>query len=245
MNNRIKLFYIALIILLVNLLPSISGEETVYIRNPTSVSSIITVNKDFSINFQLTYLFINSLNQPVRVEYYFPVINYPGEGFDIYATNSSALASTVNGTVYEYNTTLQPYSDGGVVFEWFTPESDNNPSDDIYKLDWGTFAEQEKLLESSIEIRLPLQKGGFEYLVEPVNYSTPPKNQDRIGEHLILYWGEELQQAIHLEYTYGFNLNEFIYRHPLEMMFVAGFIGVFLTIMVEKLIVKYRKTNKK
>ena len=82
MSNRYRFLHIILIILIINLLPSISGEETVYIENPTSVSSIITVNSNFSINFQLTYLFINSLNQPAKVKYYFPIVNYP-KGFDI------------------------------------------------------------------------------------------------------------------------------------------------------------------
>ena len=163
----------------------------------------------------------------------------------IFATNSSALASTVNGTVYTLNTTLESYSDTGMVFEWFTPKSDNNPPDGIYKLDWGTFAEHEKLSGSSIEIRLPLQKGGFEYLEESVNYSVPPMNQYKTDEHLILYWGEELQQSIQLEYTYGFNLNELIYHHPLEMVFVSGIVGVIFGSIVNKAIGRNKKTNKR
>ena len=127
----------------------------------------------------------------------------------------------------------------------FTTKSENNPSDGIFTLDVGAFAVQEELYRGSVELRIPLQKGEFEYLIEPINYDIPPKNQYKTNEHFILYWGEDIEQAIHLEYTYEFNLNEFIYHHPLEMMVVAGILGVVLTIIVEKIINRYKKTDKK
>lgn len=239
-NKRLCFFIssgIILVLLTLSIFPSVSGDNDVHIENPTSVSNIITVNENFSIYNKLTYLFVNSLNQPAQVTYYFPIIEYGEGGVDIYATNSSALASTVNGTVYVYNGTLQPYSDGGMVFEWFIPKSDNNPSDGIHTIDIGVFNEIENLIIGEIEIRIPLQKGDNEYLIEPMNYDIPPNNQYKTDDYLILYWGKDMKQAVHLDYSYEFNLNKFINNHPLEMMFVSGILGVILGIIIDKIII--------
>ena len=243
MKNILNL--IICLLLLVIFIPSLSGKEITYIERPSGVSSIIAVNKDFSINFQLTYTFINSLDKPAKVEYYFPIKNYLGEGFDIYATNSSALALSVNGTVYTYNDTIQPYSDGGIVFEWYTNKSDNNPSDGIYKLDFGVFAGLEDLYKKSLEIRLPLKKDDFNYLKEPVTYEITPNYQYKSNDHLILYWGEDLDQAIHISYYYEFSLNDFINHHPLEMMIISAIVGIIVGYIIKTPILKYKERKEK
>jgi hypothetical protein len=237
---------IILFLLIVCLLPSISGKEIIYIDKPTNVSTIVTVNENFSVNTRLIFTFINSFNQPARVEYYFPIIDYVGGDFDLYATNSSTSVSIVNATrVYVLNGTLLPHSDISHSFNWYRLSSENNPSDGIYKLDVGHFSSLEGILTGEIEVRIPLQKGNFDYLKEPISYEIPPKNQYRTDKHLILYWGEEIEQTIHLRYSYEFNLNRFISNHPLEMMILSVLLGVILGIFADRVIIRFKSKNKK
>jgi len=60
-----------------------------------------------------------------------------------------------------------------------------------------------------------------------------------------MYWGEEIEQTIHLSYSYEFNLNKLISNHPIEMIIISAIVGVIVGYIIKTPIVKYKEWKEK
>jgi len=243
MSKRRCFIFVSLLILSFISLPSVIGQESkLIIQHPSGLSSFITVSKSFNITIETHLFFINPYENESTVKYNIPIVDVTG-GVDIYGTNNSELAYTKNQTYYIVNYSLAPYSTLEIGMKKYYSQSENNPSNGIYTLEYQSFVQQ-GLSFNKIEIRIPLRKG-LDTVVEPLKYiSITPTNQYKSADHLVLSWDGEEFNAVYMEYNYSFNLVDFLNSNPIIAYIISALIGAIIT-YIFSLIIKNKKEKQK
>ena len=235
MSKRRCFIFISLLLLGFILLPSTIGEESkLIIQNPSGLSSFITVSKTFNITIETHLFFINPYDNESTVRYNIPIVDV-ASGVDIYGTNNSELAYTKNQSYYIVNYSIAPYSTLEIGMKKYYNQSENNPSNGIYSLEYQSFVQQ-GLSFNKIEIRIPLRKG-LDTVVEPLKYiSNTPTGQYKSSDHLILSWEGEEFNAVYIEYNYSFNLVDFLNSNPIIAYIISALIGAIITYIFSSVI---------
>ncbi len=237
MCYKISLIIITTLLLCCSFVNNISAEDTYKIEHPQGLSSFIIVNEDFSIDIRFHIVYSNVLGVTGIVENYFPIPDVGSNEWVLFSTGSYGLATTVNGSILVVTGSIPPYQSNEIVITNHINKLDNNPDDGIYKVEYMSMI-SEYLTYNKVEVRIPFNKG-FNNLELPLKYNFPPDDDKRISDNYVLNWDNAVNE-IRFNYTYSFNLVEFVNSHPI--MFII--FGVIVGIVFDRIIIKAFPKNK-